>query len=291
MCTGAAEDDTHILATGAFRARLARDRTILAIAGEPSGADLTPLVGERAGQGLRKLLKTVIPDELARASPLYLLLDDLSGASLVSGWTWSQWDPDWSETMRAAMTDPMLSAGFANRVGICTGFAVGSSAHRAATDRAGSPAPDLRNPADPEGFHAFPELPTGPAFRRARRIDLWIDDAIRIEAAFQDSANTPGGGRMVVHEYSLSLAADPQTHEIRTIDARPHVLPFVECPGAAANMKLLIGEPLSRLREIVLERLRGTAGCTHLNDALRALADAPILLGQLQPRSMTTAGT
>jgi hypothetical protein len=31
----------------------------------------------------------------------------------------------------------------------------------------------------------------------------------------------------------------------------------------------------------VLQRLARTEGCTHLNDALRALAEVPILLAQL----------
>jgi hypothetical protein len=31
----------------------------------------------------------------------------------------------------------------------------------------------------------------------------------------------------------------------------------------------------------VLDRLAKTNGCTHLNDALRALAEVPVLLGQL----------
>ena len=36
--------------------------------------------------------------------------------------------------------------------------------------------------------------------------------------------------------------------------------------------RCLLGTPLPELREKVLAELRGTAGCTHLNDALRALA-------------------
>jgi hypothetical protein len=39
---------------------------------------------------------------------------------------------------------------------------------------------------------------------------------------------------------------------------------------------------LADLRQLVLERLRGTAGCTHLNDALRALAEVPHLVALLE---------
>jgi hypothetical protein len=36
------------------------------------------------------------------------------------------------------------------------------------------------------------------------------------------------------------------------------------------------------MREKVLAELPGVAGCTHLNDALRALAEAPALLEKLR---------
>jgi hypothetical protein len=35
------------------------------------------------------------------------------------------------------------------------------------------------------------------------------------------------------------------------------------------------------LRHVVLERLARTKGCTHLNDALRALAEVPVLAERL----------
>jgi hypothetical protein len=59
------------------------------------------------------------------------------------------------------------------------------------------------------------------------------------------------------------------------------VLPFIECPGAVTNAAKLVGTPLPLIREAVLRDLRGTAGCTHLNDALRALAEVPKLVEQL----------
>jgi Protein of unknown function (DUF2889) len=44
----------------------------------------------------------------------------------------------------------------------------------------------------------------------------------------------------------------------------------------------MIGTRLSEMRQQVLEKLRATSGCTHLNDALRALAEAPQLLAALR---------
>jgi hypothetical protein len=132
----------------------------------------------------------------------------------------------------------------------------------------------------------------GVGMRRARRIDVWLDQTIVIDSAFQDSATMrpgtmpqgtiPSGGRSVVHEYRLRATADPDSFQILSAEAEPRVLPFVECTAAAANVSRLVGVPLPELRERVLAELRGTAGCTHLNDALRALAEAPALIEHLR---------
>jgi hypothetical protein len=41
------------------------------------------------------------------------------------------------------------------------------------------------------------------------------------------------------------------------------------------------GTPLRALRREVLDRLRLTDCCTHLNDGLRALAEVPVLVDAL----------
>jgi hypothetical protein len=68
---------------------------------------------------------------------------------------------------------------------------------------------------------------------------------------------------------------------VLSVQAEPRVLPFVECTTAPANLRRLIVAPLPELRDRVLAELRGTAGCTHLNDALRALAEVPSLAARL----------
>ncbi len=119
--------------------------------------------------------------------------------------------------------------------------------------------------------------------RRARRIDVWrdADGLIHLDSAFQDSAPRPEGGRAALHEYRLTGTVDPQTMELLSLEPEPRVLPFIECPGAVTNARKLVGTPLPLIREAVLRDLRGTAGCTHLNDALRALAEVPKLVEQL----------
>ena len=48
------------------------------------------------------------------------------------------------------------------------------------------------------------------------------------------------------------------------------------------NISRLLGARLPELRQAVLEELPGTLGCTHLNDALRALAEVPVLVNHLR---------
>jgi hypothetical protein len=271
----------HILAEDAYTAILRPDRAIAAIESDPLHPALATLVGERAGGGLRKALREAVPEELERGSPLYLILDDMAGASLVAGWVWSQWDPNWGANLEAMRGDPQMAKAMMPRLGVCVSFFPGSSALGARAHQLATAAEDPRRDDDPDGWHAFDERP-GPGLRRARRIDVRLNKAIEIDAAFQDSGGTPDGGRAVVHEYSLSVTADPATLKVLAIEATPHVLPHRECQAAPPNLDRLLGATLPELRDRVLVELRGEAGCTHLNDAVRALADAPMLVAQLR---------
>ena len=270
-----------VVAEDAFEAWLQPDRLIVSIESEPARPALVQLLGSRGGGGLRKVIEAAVPEERRNATPLYLILDDLSGASLVSGWAWSQWDKNWMSTSREALKDFDLEKAFRDRAGICAGFAEGSSGLDMTTDRSGTATTELRNVDDQQGWHRFTDQSGAVGMRRARRIDVQLDasgDRILIGSAFQDSATTPTGGRAVVHEYNLNATADAESLRVLSITAIPRVLPFVECVAAAPNVSRLIGVPLPELREKVLAELRGTVGCTHLNDALRALAEVPALL-------------
>jgi len=278
-----------VLAEDSFRAILKPDRTIVQIDADPPRPSLSRLVGSAGGSGLRRALEEIVPEERRHGTPLYLILDDIAGVSLVSSWAWSQWDPDWLENSRRAFGAETLERLMMARVNICTGLAEGSSAFDAEHDRSGGQAPDLRNPDDPEGWHAFPEQGDGTAMRRARRIDVWLDEVIVMDSAFQDSATTPAGTRRAVHEYVLRATADPVSLRLLSVEAEPRVLPHAECPGAAANVTRLLGTPLPELRDKVLEELRGVAGCTHLNDAMRALADVPTLASHLRTPALQGA--
>jgi hypothetical protein len=251
------------------------ERMIAEIDATPPDPRLDGLRGARGGGHLRSLIAEALPGEREAGTPLYLLLDDVSGASLVARWAWSQWDDTWLEGAK----------GHRSMENVCTGFRTGASSLIRESGAVGPQntveVPPLENPDDPLSWHplaVYEEI----SMRRARRIDVWVEDeVIQIESAFQDSATLPKGGRAAIHEYAIHATADLATGRLLTLVADPRILPYRSCPAAIVNTSRLLGEPLSRLRTAVVEALPGPLGCTHLNDMMRALAEAPILAARL----------
>jgi hypothetical protein len=265
-----AEDSLHVV--------LGLDRSLLEIRATPERPGLSALAGARGGARLRARIAEAVPDEQRAGSPLFLLLDDLAGVSLVGPFAWTQW-PELLPP-RAVET---AKGGERRMEGICAGFRPGSSG----LDPNGSPrfnhdlrvVPPLVRDDDPMGWHEMPEQ-REVAMRRARRIDVTVDGQLHVAAMFQDSVTRPTGDRVAVHEYALTATAS-SAGVLTSVLADPRVLPYAECPLAAPNVDRLVGTPLVDLREDVLERLKGVVGCTHLNDALRALAEVPRLAAAL----------
>ncbi len=255
-------------------------RDIQRIESDPEPPGLQQLVGCAAGGNLRKAIVQALPEEVEAGTPLYLLLDDLAGASLISGFAffkWSEQVPQIKNRVAAAPSKVMRD--------ICSGFRTGSSALTLegtidhVSDNTPHPLP-LVDPEDPIGWHELHPHPAI-AMRRARRIDVWWeDDRLQIDAMFRDSVWDPDGLECVLHEYQMLgwAGADGTLH---TITAVPRVLPYVECPLAAPNASWLEGTALRDLRSEVLQRLKNADCCTHLNDALRSLAEVPLLAAAL----------
>jgi hypothetical protein len=286
-----ADGDAVVLAEDALTAGVAVDRTIEEMAADPPRPALAQLVGARGGSGSREVVDAAVPDERDAGSPLYLLLDDVAAATLIAPFAWSQSADDWME--RAAERIAAAAEGGqprpARRVmeGICAGFRPGSSAlapdgtvnlgqrHNVAS------VPPLVLPDDPRGWHEIPDHPEV-AMRRARRIDVWDDGGeVIVDAMFRDSCWRPDGTEVAVHEYCLDARIDPASGVLTHVVADARVLPYPECPSAAANATKMTGSIVRDLRADVLDRLRGVDSCTHLNDALRALAEVPTLMSHL----------
>ena len=265
-----------VLAQASFDAKVAADRTVTALTVDPPHEGAGGLVGAQGGGGFRRRLAEVLPEQVERGTPLHLLLDDVPGGTLIAGFAWSRWPEEGAALARSR------AAASRKMIGICSGFRPGSSALTAdGTPQHARhnvvPVPPLADAGDPWSWHDLPDLPAV-ALRRARRIDVWQDGPdLVVDAMFRDSTLEPDGTPVGVHEYQLDAVADAATGALRSLTAEPRVLPFPECPGAAPNAARLIGLPLTTLRREVLERLRSVDGCTHLNDALRSLAEAPVL--------------
>jgi hypothetical protein len=269
-----------VLGEDSMHAGLSPMRSIEAIEVHPVRPSIGGLVGAAAGRGLRAAIDAAVPDDRRRHTPLALLLDDIAGASVISGFAWSRhggvkrdWPPPADSS---APRRPMI--------GVCSGFRPGSSALEAngaiseSARRPAVPVPSLVDPADPAGWHDLDPL-AGVAMRRARRMDVWREGpTYRIDAHFRDCCTDDALGVIGVHEYSLAATIDAERLVVTALAATPRVLPFAECPAAAANVDRLLGQPLPGLRGRVVEVLNGIDCCTHLNDALRALADISALL-------------
>ena len=258
-----------------------RERDILRIEADPAPAGLERLLGSRAGGNLRKAIAAELPEEAANGTPLHLLLDDLAGSTLISGFVFVRWldhVPEWRERFTKAPPSRKM-------VDICSGFQSGSNALRAdgsiVFNQNVAYTGPLADPTDPLGWHEFGE-PSVPGMRRARRIDVWDDaGALGIDAMFRDSAWDPDGREIVVHEYQLLAQADRTSGVLLSVTAEPRVLPYAECPGAAPNAQWMAGTELRAMRTEVLARLQKADCCTHLNDALRSLAEVPVLAAAL----------
>jgi hypothetical protein len=274
-------DVGQVLAEDSFEAEVASDRTVTSIMSEPPRDPILALVGERIGSGFRRTLRNSFAGRADESAPLLQVLDDIPGAALVAPVAWANWDAEWLEKAFGSVPMEVL---LKTREGICYAHSPGSTAQNSgpnANSYGEVAAADPRRTDDLHGWHVMPAQHHA-GFRRLRRIDVSLTDVIVIDSEFQDSASRPEGGRSAVHEYGLTATADPVTFELLSLSAAPRVLPYPECPYAAGNLSRLLGTSLTQLRTTVPGKLAGVAGCTHLNDALRALAEVPALLRYLR---------
>ena len=286
------EGDGRARVLGAARldVRTGGNRVVEEIAADPTHPGLGHLVGQRGGGGFRKQIDAAVPGERDAGTLLFYLLDDVPAAALIGAYVWSRFDAEGRP--RADMpAPPRNSTAVAPTAvameNICAGWRTDGTPMQLMTS--GRPpigptpeAPDLTPPDDPLAWHELGELPPA-SMRRRRRVDVAAAGGadVVIDAMFRDSCCTPDGVETAVHEYTMQATVDRDTATITSIHAEPRVLPFVECPAAADNVGRLVGSPIAAFRTSVLAALSGTDCCTHLNDALRALAEVPVLLERL----------
>ncbi len=270
-------------------------RELRQITSDPARPALAGLIGYSVAAGFRARLDEADPAVAAEEDLLYLLLDDLPGAALVSGHAYGAAAQDARDAQDARETGtpaipPMRQGDYRYVTDLCAGFATGGTIMNEVEAFGRSPvvtgpvAPSLERPGDPLAWHDTPPLPPR-GMRRARRVDVRLDGSAaraHVDALFRDSYVLPEGVATVIHEYTVTAEVDTATSTFLSCEATPRALPFVECPAAAASATRLAGMPLAGLRPFVRRTFLGTSTCTHLNDTLRVLEDVQALLGPLR---------
>ncbi len=269
----------QVLAEDALHLTMGAGRRIGEVSASRRGDILSLATGLRAGGELRALVAERLDDEQAEVSLLFRLLDDLAGGAFMAVSAWHAWQPGGSDAFTAQGGRPSVIGRPVE--GLCLSYKQGSesigsdgSANEALIEQLDAPAPFGDD--DPDAWHNFPRE-QGPNHWRLRRTDAWYDadGMICLDGWFQDSAALPEGQgqRKIFHEYSLTAVIDPADMRVADLQVFARVLPFRTCLFAPDTARMLVGLPLSRLREVVPVMLAGTAGCTHLNDMYRALYD------------------
>jgi hypothetical protein len=261
----------------ALEAEIAPPCTLAMLSTQPRWPELDALLDANAIQGFRRRLAAALLKRPDRERPLGTLLDDIAATSLISGWVMTLMP---NSPLREFRKDPARRR---RMEGTCTGFSPGSDAF-ADEFEPGDPVrvPPLQVSEDDLAWHIMDDAAVWD-MRRARRIDVWRkDDRVMVDAMFQDSALLPDGTQAAVHDYGIAAEFDETGSVLISLTADPRILPHDACPGAVANIGRLTGSATDALRSRVLDDLRGVAGCTHLNDAIRALAAVPMLTAALR---------
>ncbi len=239
------------------------------------------LVGATAVRGFRASVEAALPEERTSATPLALLLDDVSTVAMIGTIAWSQHRAD-AEDYRSSIEAASAFLAAQDAKVACSGFRR-DGYYRKSIDRetmfphwfraAGRLETD-----DEWAWHEM-ETPPDVCFRRRRRIDTWSDGAcVAVDAHYRDSVWGPEHDEVALHEYSLRATVDPGSNLLRTISVEANVLPFPECPSVTRQVGELVGRDVTALRAEVHRALPGIHGCTHLNDMLRGLSDVPALV-------------
>jgi hypothetical protein len=274
-----ADGGASVAADAEVHAVVDSDRRLLELRTDPDGDAAAALTGSTVASGFRRLVDAAVPDHRIAQSPLYLLLDDLPVAALISGYAELYFRPD--EMQDRVHGHP--------KADICSGWRsdgimmVAIREHGRIPVPVGPPALPLEPLHDELSWHPLESLPPG-GMRRRRRIDVYGQAPTRVDAMFRDTHVDHDGVETVLHEYSVDAAIDDETWRILSIEAIPRVLPWVECPWAADSAKRLQGQDVRRLRRLVTESLHGVTTCTHLNDMLRSLTDVVPLVALRESR-------
>ncbi len=283
LFTGADLEDTKVAGSEWITARTRMDTAVMQFAASRREAELASLVGLRAGGPLRKAVAEAMPDEPANSTLLYRMIDDMAGGAFLSGASWQTWLKGGMNAFASAIDLPSVMD--FKMEGMCVSYSPGSPAllpdgrqneefaYRSIGHIAVDPA------GDPLAWHEMRSFDT-PNQARIRYMDVWREGGkVHVMFGFQDSAAFPGTDlRRLFHEYRGVAVIDPDSFVLEAITMDFGSLPYTTCHAAAASPQQMVGRRLGDFRKTVIDLLKGTAGCTHLNDSLRTLQDVPAMV-------------
>ncbi|MGH9081563.1 MAG: DUF2889 domain-containing protein [Acidimicrobiales bacterium] len=286
-----------VVGEAALRARTDGRSRLCLLSTHPEMPAAQELMGVVVGPGFRGRVADSGEGGPEAGSLLYLLLDDLPGAALVSGYA-VQRAGGFEEDGPRVMPAPAVSRARATLATMgddrCAGWAHDATMMVTIRERGvvpvsqGPPAPALERSDDPLSWHSMDPLPHH-GMRRRRRLDVTAPagpgEPYRIDAHFRDSHVDDDGTESVLHEYALSATVDHRGERVIELEAEARVLPWMECPQAVASASRVAGMAVGELRTRVRRELVGRSTCTHLNDTLRSLDDLSVLIAELRDGS------
>ncbi|HET6965895.1 MAG TPA: DUF2889 domain-containing protein [Acidimicrobiales bacterium] len=281
------DGSAEVLATAMTEVEIeyAEGPVVRAVRAEPPADGLDSLVGRIASTGFRAVIDGAV--SVPPGSLVYLLLDEIPACTLVSGYAVSQAVAR-GALDQAGMTGLRPPGPVLQVADLCSGWRAGGTIMTELEQTARAPvvtgpeALALDDPGDPLAWHAAPGLGAD-EMRRARRHDLWRDGdgLLHADILFRDSHVDGEGLETVVHEYAVEAVLSPDAATVVSCRATPRVLPWQECPEAAASAARLAGMEIGGLRKRVRAEFVGPSTCTHLNDTLREIDDAAALAALL----------
>jgi hypothetical protein len=266
--------------TSRVDARLGPDRVLQGLETSPPVAGTEALEGALVGRGFRKRVQEVVGDLEDLEPSMRVLLDDLPMAALISGYATL-----YSGKVRIDLSH--LDSGVL-RPGICSGWRSDGTMLSTLRREGELPLPvgpsskEFEKGDDPALWHEMDALGTG-GMRRQRLVQVSGSDGGERElfAMFRDTHRDSHDEVTVLHEYSFSAVLDPRRMVLSGCRAHPRVLPWPECPAAAASVSRLEGLSLKDVDSFVSRDLQGISTCTHLNDLLRCLGPVEVLVHRL----------
>jgi hypothetical protein len=290
-----ADGSARVVDTAAVEATIdyADAQRVTGISSTPRIAGLEQLVGRSSSTGFRAAIDAAVAGQAVVGRPVYQLLDDLPVATLISGYAPQHamaQSGTWADVRRRAPLQKTAPEGLAmlQQADLCAGWKAGGTIMQGFADNnppvvTGPDAPSLDDGDDPLAWHEYPGPLPVHGMRRRRRIDVLPGDdgsTLAVDAHLRDSY-VDQEGETVVHEYTVVARVDARREVVLEAAATPRVLPWFECPEAAASASRLAGRTLASLRAGVRAEFLGATTCTHLNDVLRALADVGVLGARL----------